>query len=631
MPQTSANLLDWIRKSDNLQFSLERALSYAQERSHPEVTLEHLLLTLTDDPIAAAFLEACGVDVMVIRADALNYIDKQLKPAPGLPPPAPEASHGLLKVMAHAAAAAEQSGRPITDGAIVLAALIGDGESQAARILKSHGLTFEVAIDRLRLKPGQSVDAGNAKPPQEFGPPNGPLPSGGGAAIADPLPPATANKDSETTFGEIFSGTAPQHSPGAHDTAASGSGSSHDQLQVSAPVEKAAGKTDRRTIPTTDEIQSSVSNLIAESRENAESARSKTKSSPHGTAEAPPQGADTGNPQNPNTVVPLPSPGAAPEIGPPGDGDRVRRNRSSSDPQTEPENSGPPRRPGVSQWPFAWQEASSSALPNLPPSQAMARPDPAATPPVHKSTERFQSAPAQDNRETGRFDMRPPAKHATSGRAPSPSQTPGSPVWTPILPAEERKPDRDAAKAARNRAGADRSRIQETIPRRMRTMAPKSVEVTVGRINFAEISVSEEESWRMERRQAFITEAMSVQLKAPDGGFLIENKTPETQWIDHRLGLIREDLTSWQWTITPTRAGRFRLQIIVSARTINEHGAVAESSLPERIVKVRVWPNFIVFLRQFAGLAAAAALGGALARYGEEIWRLGRNLLDIIP
>ena len=35
------------------------------------------------------------------------------------------------------------------------------------------------------------------------------------------------------------------------------------------------------------------------------------------------------------------------------------------------------------------------------------------------------------------------------------------------------------------------------------------------------ITSIEEDTWRMERRQVFITEAMTVQLKAPDGGFLI--------------------------------------------------------------------------------------------------------------
>ena len=80
-----------------------------------------------------------------------------------------------------AASAAQQSRRRQIDGAIVLAAIVGDGKSPAAGLLKALGMTFEEAIRALqrantkaRLKP--------AAKPAEAGPE--PIPSAARAAGA---------------------------------------------------------------------------------------------------------------------------------------------------------------------------------------------------------------------------------------------------------------------------------------------------------------------------------------------------------------------------------------------------------------------------------------------------------------
>ena len=48
--------------SRNLEQSLHRALAIANERNHEYATLEHLLLSLTDDAEASAVLRACSID-----------------------------------------------------------------------------------------------------------------------------------------------------------------------------------------------------------------------------------------------------------------------------------------------------------------------------------------------------------------------------------------------------------------------------------------------------------------------------------------------------------------------------------------------------------------------------------------
>ena len=58
--------------SRNLEQTLHRALALATERNHEYATLEHLLLSLTDDQDAIAVLRACGVDLEQLQHDALS-------------------------------------------------------------------------------------------------------------------------------------------------------------------------------------------------------------------------------------------------------------------------------------------------------------------------------------------------------------------------------------------------------------------------------------------------------------------------------------------------------------------------------------------------------------------------------
>ena len=59
-------------------------------------------------------------------------------------------SSDLKRVLEAAAAAAQQGRRREINGAIVLAAIVGDGKSTAAHLLRNQGLTFEEAIRALQ-------------------------------------------------------------------------------------------------------------------------------------------------------------------------------------------------------------------------------------------------------------------------------------------------------------------------------------------------------------------------------------------------------------------------------------------------------------------------------------------------
>src|SRR5262249_52592136 len=192
MPQSFAEQLRSIPMSPSLGQSLERAHRSARDQSHRLVTLEHLLLALTEDGEAALILQSANVDLARLGTDVSGYLGRLMEDMRAEPGTEPRPDAELLRVLQAAASAAQQSRRKQIDGAIVLAAIVGDGKSPAAGLLKALGMTFEEAIRALqrantkaRLKPLAKAPA--ASPPAPAGASPAPSPaSGADHAPADP-------------------------------------------------------------------------------------------------------------------------------------------------------------------------------------------------------------------------------------------------------------------------------------------------------------------------------------------------------------------------------------------------------------------------------------------------------------
>lgn len=139
-----------IPMSQHLAATLARAASYADAQQHAEVTLEHLLLALAEDPDAAMVLRSSNVDLARLAGEVSTHIgridDRRSPNASGQVLISPD----LKRILEAAAAAARQGRRPEINGAIVLAAIVGDGKSTAANLLRIQGLTFEQAIRALQ-------------------------------------------------------------------------------------------------------------------------------------------------------------------------------------------------------------------------------------------------------------------------------------------------------------------------------------------------------------------------------------------------------------------------------------------------------------------------------------------------
>lgn len=152
--------------SPNLAAALNRASGYAQAQLHREVTLEHLLLALTEDADAGQVLEASRVDLGRLNSDVSGHIGRIEDRNPPELADRIVVSNELRRILEAAAAAALKGRRREINGAIVLAAIVGDGRTVAAHMLRAQGLTFEEAIRVLQRAPAAPPRSAPQHPPQ---------------------------------------------------------------------------------------------------------------------------------------------------------------------------------------------------------------------------------------------------------------------------------------------------------------------------------------------------------------------------------------------------------------------------------------------------------------------------------
>ena len=133
--------------SRNLEQSLHRALAIANERSHEYATLEHLLLSLTEDSEASAVLRACSIDLDLLKKNLRDYIDRELENLVSDGREDAKPTTGFNRVIQRAVIHVQSSGREEVTGANVLVAIFAERESHAAYFLQEQDMTRYDAVN----------------------------------------------------------------------------------------------------------------------------------------------------------------------------------------------------------------------------------------------------------------------------------------------------------------------------------------------------------------------------------------------------------------------------------------------------------------------------------------------------
>ena len=134
--------------SSTLEQAIHKALSQANERSHEFATLEHLLLSLLDEPDAQQVMRACDVDIVQLRQSLTEYVEDELSTlvtdvegSEAVPTAA------FQRVIQRAAIHVQSSGRTEVTGANVLVAMFAERESNAAYFLQDQNMTRYDAVN----------------------------------------------------------------------------------------------------------------------------------------------------------------------------------------------------------------------------------------------------------------------------------------------------------------------------------------------------------------------------------------------------------------------------------------------------------------------------------------------------
>jgi len=150
--------------SHNLEESVRRAVAFASDRRHEFVTLEHLLLSLTEDQDAVAVLRACGIDLEKLREDLLTYLDHDLAYLITDSLADPRTTESFNRALQRAVIHVQSSGREEVTGANVLVAIFSERESHAVYYLQEQDMTRFDAVNYIShgiaKEPGLSITRG---------------------------------------------------------------------------------------------------------------------------------------------------------------------------------------------------------------------------------------------------------------------------------------------------------------------------------------------------------------------------------------------------------------------------------------------------------------------------------------
>ena len=125
-----------------LEFTLNQAFKNAKEKRHEFMTVEHLLLSLLDNPAAGNVLQACDANLETLRRDLIEFIDETTPKIPdGELDRETQPTLGFQRVLQRAVFHVQSAGKTEVTGANVLAAIFSEQESQAVYFLRRENIT----------------------------------------------------------------------------------------------------------------------------------------------------------------------------------------------------------------------------------------------------------------------------------------------------------------------------------------------------------------------------------------------------------------------------------------------------------------------------------------------------------
>lgn len=127
--------------NQELELSLNVAFAKAKDNRYEFMTVEHLLLALLSNTSAREALEACKVDLVVLRQELEHFIAQTTPLLPENDNRDTQPTLSFQRVLQRAVFHVQSSGRNEVNGANVLVAIFSEQESQAVYLLRKHDVS----------------------------------------------------------------------------------------------------------------------------------------------------------------------------------------------------------------------------------------------------------------------------------------------------------------------------------------------------------------------------------------------------------------------------------------------------------------------------------------------------------
>ncbi|MBT0519153.1 ATP-dependent Clp protease ATP-binding subunit ClpA [Morganella morganii] len=127
--------------NQELELSLNIAFAKARDNRHEFMTVEHLLLALLGNKSAREALEACRVNLAILRQELEHFIEQTTPLLPEGDDRETQPTLSFQRVLQRAVFHVQSSGRNEVNGANVLVAIFSEQESQGAYLLRKHDVS----------------------------------------------------------------------------------------------------------------------------------------------------------------------------------------------------------------------------------------------------------------------------------------------------------------------------------------------------------------------------------------------------------------------------------------------------------------------------------------------------------
>ena len=154
--------------SKNLDTTLNCAYTQARDKRHEFLTVEHLLLALTDNPEVGTVLSACGANLDRLRAGLGIFIDETTPQIPVNIQRDIQPTLSFQRVLQRAIFQVQSSGLPEVSGTNVLLAIFGEQDSQAVYFLHQENITRIDVLNYTTQGISKEDRTGGGLPPTGF-------------------------------------------------------------------------------------------------------------------------------------------------------------------------------------------------------------------------------------------------------------------------------------------------------------------------------------------------------------------------------------------------------------------------------------------------------------------------------